>query len=787
MQTDRKIPLAILLCSSASLAYEVALTRIFSITLWYHYAFMIISIAMLGFAASGTALALYPRLGKAENLGWYALVLGIALPASHLLANSVPFDPVRLEWEKGQFLYLGLYYLILAVPFFSAGMVVATAFAVQSGRSGLLYGADLVGAGFGSLGVLALLATVSPERGVFVIAVIPLIASLGMGGRVVRSCALFLVVADLLMFLHLPGSAALRISPYKGLPAALRYPGATRLKTHYSPFARIDTFESPAVRFAPGLSLRYLDPLPPQIGLAIDGGEVSAITAGGDPSLLAFLDYLPAALPYALGRRGDVLVIDPAGGLQVLLARRFGATDPVKVETDPAVVRIVREDLGRFSGGVYDGRTFTGLGRSWLSGRKERFALIDISLQGTEAYGSFGIGEEYRFTVEAFTEYFRHLDDEGMLAVNLYIIPPPRTEFRLLATMADALEEIGVREPARHVAAVRSWGSLCILVTKSALTAADTAVIRRFAAGRRFDTLWLPGITAAETNRFVRSRESGYFRAFAAILDQRERERFLADYMFDVSPVRDDRPFFRYHLKLGRIGDIYRAMGRKWQFFLEEGYIVPAVLVQALLLGLALLLLPLLVRRDGGDPRGKRLLLSFALLGIGYMSVETALIQKVILPLEHPAYAVATVLAALLVSSGAGSLASERLSLLRRTAVPGVIAVLIALYWLALPAVSAVIAPEPLQFKVALLFLALFPLGFLMGIPFPSCIRELGLVSPVLIPRGWAINGVVSVLTPLLAIMLAMAFGFGSVLLLGAVAYALVFLNLKALDVRRKT
>ena len=147
----------------------------------------------------------------------------------------------------------------------------------------------------------------------------------------------------------------------------------------------------------------------------------------------------------------------------------------------------------------------------------------------------------------------------------------------------------------------------------------------------------------------------------------------------------------------------------------------------------------------------------------------------------------ATVLAALLVSSGAGSLASERLSLLRRTAVPGVIAVLIALYWLALPAVSAVIAPEPLQFKVALLFLALFPLGFLMGIPFPSCIRELGLVSPVLIPRGWAINGVVSVLTPLLAIMLAMAFGFGSVLLLGAVAYVLVFLNLKALDVRRKT
>jgi hypothetical protein len=638
-----------------------------------------------------------------------------------------------------------------------------------------------VGAGLGSLGVLALLNVTSPERGVFIISMAALAAAWGTGGRGVRCSSLVLIALDLFLFLHPPGLAEIRISPYKGLPAALRYPGAEPLKTYHTPFARVDTFTSPAVRFAPGLSLRYLDPLPEQVGLAVDGGEVTAITAVGDPSLLAFLDYLPAALPYAIGGKGDVLIIDPRGGLQVLLARRFGAGDPVKVETDPALVQVVRRDWDRFSGDIYAGRTHTGLGRSWLQGRAERFAIIDISLQGTEPSGFFGIAEDYRFTVEAFTEYLSHLEGDGVLAVNLYLIPPARTELRLLATMVEALEELGVRKPADHLAAVRSWGSLCLLVKRSPLTATDVAAVRRFAAQRRFDPLWLPGITAAETNRYVKTRGTDYFRAFAAILDQRQRNGFLADYLFDVAPVRDDSPFFRYHLKLARFGDIYRTMGKKWQFFLEEGYIVPAVFIQALTLSLALLLLTALAGRGSrSGSRGRRLLACFALLGLGYMSVETALVQKVILPLEHPSYAVATVLAALLVSSGTGSLLSSRLAHLRSRAVPAVIAILIVVYRFVLPAASAVIAPAPLPAKMALLFLALFPLGLLMGTPFPTCIQQLGLVNPILIPWAWAINGTLSVLAPLLAIMLAMAFGFSSVLWLGAVAYLLVFVNLKS-------
>jgi hypothetical protein len=781
MTSTRKTPLAILLCSSAGLAYEVALTRIFSISLGYHFAFMIISIAMLGFAASGTALALSPRLRDMDRLAVYSFLLGISVTGSYLLANQVPFDPVRLAWEKGQLLNLGLYYLILAVPFFCTGLMVATAFTAQSDRSGLLYGADLLGAGLGSLGVLFLLGVTAPERGVFVISMVALAAAWILGGTRMRAATLTVFGLDLLLLLHPPGLADLRISPYKGLTAALRYPGAEPLKTYNTPFARIDTFKSPAVRFAPGLSFRYLDPLPPQIGVAIDGGEISAITAAGDQTLLAFLDYLPSALPYAIAGKGRVLVIDPKGGLQALMARRFGAKRLVKAETDPAIVDVVRRDWGKFSGDIYGSHTFTGLGRSWLGGAGEKFDIIDISLQGTEPYGSFGIAEDYRFTVEAFTEYLRHLDGEGMLAVNLYIVPPPRTELRLLATMVEALAELGVRDPALHLAAVRSWGSLCLLVKKSPITPAETAAIRRFATERRFDLLLFPGITAAETNIYVKSRGSDYFRAFASILDPARRERFLAEYMFDVTPATDNRPFFHFFLKLARTGDIYRAMGGKWQFFLEEGYVVPAVFAQVAGLGVLILILPVVARRKSGvdSSQGRQLLPSFALLGVGYMFVETALIQKIILPLEHPSYAVATVLAALLVSSGGGSLLSCRFASLRRPVIPALIAILILIYTFLIPAVTPAIAPEALPTKVFLVFTLLVPLGLLMGIPFPTIIQRLGLADPLLIPHAWAINGTLSVLAPLLAIMLAMAFGFRSVLLLGAVAYLLVFINLK--------
>ena len=782
MSKEPRILPVIFMVSMASLAFEVLLTRIFSITLWYHFAFMVISIAMLGFAASGTVLALYPGLKRLERIGWYAFALGVAMPSGFLLANLVAFDPVRLAWERWEFLNILLTYLCLALPFFCTGLVIATAFSLQNQRSGLLYGADMVGAGAGSLGILLLMMYAPPEQGIFILSLLVVAVAALVGSRRLRVAALLPGAAILGLLLLQPGFSRPRISPYKGLEAAMRYPGAEHLRTWHTPFARIDTFRSPAVRYAPGLSLHYQEKLPEQIGVSVDGGEVNAVTAVADPAALAFLEYLPAALPYALGPRREVLILDPKGGLSVLTARHYGAERISTVEGVSALLQVVRDDLRGFGGALYVRESRTGLGRSWLAGSSQRFDLIDITLQGAEPSAAFGIGEDYRFTVEAFREYLQHLTANGILSVNLFIIPPPRTELRILATLATALEELGVREPGGHLAAIRSWGTLTIIAKRSPITMDEATAVRHFAGQHRFDLAWLSGATAKESNVHIRTRNVDYFRAFSAIMSPLERDSFLSGYLFDIRPVRDEAPFFSHFLRFDRIPETYQVMGGKWQFFLEEGYILPAVFVQVLAISALLMLLPVLSERRPqvvGVTARRGFLSYFALLGLAYMFVEVALIQKLILPLEDPPMAVAMVLASLLISSGAGSLLSQRCSWLARPAIMLVLALVVAAGALFLPHLINIAANWPLPLKATLFCLTVALPGFLMGIPFPTGLRLLGQVEPGLIPWAWTVNGAFSVLAPLLAVMVAMVAGFQGVLLLGAGAYLLAFLIIR--------
>jgi len=786
--SEAKIPPVILLSSCAALAYEVALTRIFSISLSYHYAFMIIGIAMLGYAASGTALALFPHLMEIGRVGRYALLLGVTIPASYLLANSLPLDPVRLSWDRLQLIYLGLSYLLLAFPFFFAGLVVATAFTAASSRSALFYGADLVGAGLGSLGIILFMSVLPPERTVFLLATLPLAAAWLVSARPFRTAAIALILLDLLLFVRQPVFAPIRISPYKGLASALLFPGARHLATHTFPFARVDTFTSPAARFAPGLSLRYQEPLPPQVGIAVDADDSSAVTAAADRQALAFLDYLPSALPYVVKKPDRALLLDPRGGLQLLVARRYGAARIVTVESRPEVARVIRHDLRKFSGDLYGGESWTGLGRSWLAGRQDSFDLIDVSLLGTEPAGSFGIAEDYRFTVEAFGEYLGHLRPDGMLSVNLYIIPPPRAELRLLATITAALGEAGIADPGRHLAVIRSWGTISVLVKKTPLTGPEVAKVREFARERWFDALYYPGVAPEETARFVKMAGEDYAAVIACLLDPGRRERFLADYLFDVAPVRDDRPFFHYYLRLSHLAEIYRAMGGKWQFFLEEGLILPALLLQVLALGALLLLAPVLAAPGSKSLHGpgRPLLSYFAFLGIGYLFVETALIQKFILPLENPSAAMAAILGALLVGSGCGSLMAHSFSRMASGASLLAAAFLASVSGILLPVVLPAIATLALPVKVVIVTLLVVPLGVSMGIPFPVGIRALGEIDPSAIPWAWVTNGYLSVLAPPLAVMLAMATGFSSILLAGALAYLLAYVCLTRMVRRLK-
>jgi len=792
MIKDRKILPVIFLCSLSSLAYQIALTRIFSISLWYHFAFMIVSIAMLGIGASGTVLSLYSRLRDLSYLGMYSLLLGIGISLSYLISNQIHFDPVKLSWETTQLFYICLYYITLSVPFFFFGLIIATAFASFSERAGLIYGADLLGAGIGSIGILSLMTATGPDRVVFILSSIVFMASFVIGNNKVKAVSIVLILFNLSLLLYRPALIETRISPYKGLQVALRYPGAEHMKSYSSPFSRIDVFKSPLVRSAPGLSLIYLEPLPEQIGFSIDGNEIGAIIHGGESDFkaesLRFLKYLPSALPYEMGKRDDVLVLDPKGGLHVLVARHYNSKNIYKVESNPLIVNIIKKDFRDFSGNIYERDTWTGLGRSWLKADRKRFDIIDISLMGTLPSGHFGIAEDYRFTVEAFKEYLRHLKPEGMVCINLFILPPPRVELRILTTIIKAMEEVGIKNYEQQIVALRSWGSICILLKRSPFTFQEIGSIKKFSHSLKFDLIYYPGIKEEESNIYVMMPSNEYFIAFRDLLNPETKNSFMQNYLFDIGPVRDDKPFFHYYLKFKNIREIYKTMGEKWQYFIEEGYILPAVFVQVIFLSLILIVLPAAARRKVNlkfeAEKGKNLSLDlnllpyFAFLGIGFMFVEISLIQRIILPLENPPYAVATVLTSLLIGSGIGSLLSYRTEGLRSPFVMIVLSFLIIIYSLLLSFISDVIAPHSLPVKMLSVFFVFMPLGFLMGIPFPTGLKMLGERNELLIPWAWAINGCFSVLSPILAIMLAMAIGFTSVLWIGAVMYLLAFVTL---------
>jgi hypothetical protein len=796
-----KIFFVIFLSSFSTLAYEITLTRIFSISLSYHFAFMIISIAMLGIGASGTALSIFRRLKNPSRLGMDSLLLGISIPLTYLLAKSIPFDPIELLWAKTEIFYIGLTYFVLSIPFFFTGLIIAKALTLFSKKSSLLYGGDLLGAGVGSIGILFLMTVAGADQAVFCISSIALLSPLILGRKGLKIVSLIFNLLVLSIAILHPSWMNPWMSPYKELQVALRYPEAKHLRTYDSPFSRIDLFRSPAVRFAPGLSLRYLDPLPDQIGFSIDGGEINAVTNPADRTSLTFLKYLPSSLPYEIKRLEDVLILDPRGGLQVLVADYFRSKNVYRVEGNPLLIKIIRNELEDFSGRLYSRKTWSGLGRSFLRSFERKFDLIDLSLMGAVPSGSFGIAEDYRYTVEAFREYMEHLKPEGFLSISLYLLPPPRTEWRLLNTLRTAMEELGVEDVEKRIVAIRTWGSITLLGKGSAFSSAEIEAIKRFSKDRRFDLVYYPGIRDEETNRYIKMVSDEYAFEFKKLLNPETHNAFIDHYTFDIRPVRDENPFFHDYLRLKNIKEIYRIMGRKWQYFIQEGYLLPVLFVQVFLLSLLLVLLPAITmyRKDKVKAKAQKKennfnlnlnlslslkLLYFAFLGLGFMFTEVSLVQKTILPLEMPSYAVAAVLASILISSGIGSLLSYRVPSIRTPSVTIVLSVLVTAYSLLLPYLSGILSPYWMAFKFFLVFFIFLPLGLFMGIPFPAGLKILGENHEDLIPWAWAINGCFSVLAPLLAIMLAMAAGFRSALWAGAAAYLLAFLTSFSLSPR---
>jgi len=783
--------------SLATLAYEVSLTRIFSIAQGYHFAFMVISIGLLGVGASGSFLMVFSSILKKElkkSLFITTLTFSLISLTSYLLINQIPFDPMRISWDKTQLLYILCYYVLLSLPFFFTGLTISLAITHLYHQVNQIYFADLAGAALGCLLALLVFSLRGTTGAIATVFLLGLFSSFCFSLQCTRRLfSLFplLLACFFLIFIKIETTLLqINISPYKGLMVALRYPSAKLLSTKWNPFSRVDVVKSPAARFAPGLSLNFQDSLPHQLGITVDGNNLNAITHyNGEKEKLSFLSQLPSALPYYLKELGDILILEPMGGLDVLMGLYFGAKNIDGIELNPLVVNAVKHDFKKFSGYLYEQEgvhIIVGEIRSYLRKTKKHYDLLQLSISnalGASSSGVYGLVEDYIFTEEAFSQYLDHLKVGGFLAITCYLLPPPRHELRVLSLIISALKKRKISEPQLRLGVIRTWGTMTIVCKQGYFDSKEIEKLKNFCHERNFDLVYYPGINPEEVNLYNQLKEPLYYQFITQLTEEGSREKFYRDYLFDLSPVTDDRPFFYHFFKWNKLKEVYRSVEGKWQFLIEGAYLVPVIFIQTLFLSVFFIFLPTLLASRRSAIRGisrkqaVRVVSYFFFIGMGFMFVEISLIQKFILFLDHPYYAISLVIAALLMSTGVGSYLSKRLSIMKRGKTVKVLLLVLCLsitaYSFILPSLFHLLLPYSLLSRQCLTPLMLLPLGILMGIPFPLGIRWLSSLSSPLIPWAWCVNGCSSVLSSTLAVMIALGGGFSLVLYLAACCYGL--------------
>jgi hypothetical protein len=795
--TSRLPRLSVAIVSAAALGYEVLLMRLFSIIQWHHFAYMIISLALLGYGASGTFISiarpwLLRRYAPAycSNLALF----GLSAVLCFLLAQRLPFNPEEILWDWRQPLYLAQLYLLLAVPFFFAANAIALALSRNTTAISRLYAADLLGAGLGSLLIIGLLFALFPQTALQVIGSVGLLAAL-VAARELQLAPRWQLaaIAGIIALLLVPANLLqLQVSPYKSLPQTLRVSGTQVIAQHTSPLGLLSVVESNTVplRHAPGLSLYAESPIPQQLGVFTDADGITAIDYNPGQEPLDYLDQLTSALPYYLAAPRRVLILGAGGGSGIQQALNHNVPHIEGVELNPQLASLLQRDYAEWSGQLYS-RNGVQLhiadARGFVKRSRIDYDLIQISLLdawGASGAGLYSLNENYLYTVEALEDYLGRLAPGGYLAISRWIKLPPRDTLKLFATAVRALQSDGANDPATQLVLIRSWQTSTLLIKRGAFNEAELDALRNFCRSRAFDVAWYPGMPAAEANRFNHLAESYFYTAASALTGSGAAD-FTDRYKFDITPATDNRPYFFHFFKWQVLPEILALRDAGGLPLLEAGYLVlVATLLQALLLSLVLILLPLAVlqrhaTKTAADASRWRMAGYFSAIGLAFLFIEIACMQKFILFLHHPLYAVATVLAAFLVFAGLGSAWTARLPqnvmVTVRTTRYAVllIAVLGGAYILMLGPLFDQLIHLGMAARIALSTLLIAPLAFCMGMPFPLGLSQVGAKAPEFIPWAWGINGCASVLSAASATLLAIQFGFNVVVLTALLLYLL--------------
>jgi spermidine synthase len=778
--------LSIALISCAALGLEILLMRLFAIVQWHHFAYLAVSLALLGYGAAGAALAM---VGDRLHLVFHkafaisALLFGLTAPIAFLAAQAIPFNALEILWDPRQWLWLSLQYLLLFVPFFFAAFCLCLAFSRFGGQSHRIYGADLWGASAGGLLAIGLLFLLPSQRVLLVVGSLALAAAVLAWPPPRRWAMHFLLLAVLLLPWAIPDKlTALHPSQYKSLSQSLLVPGARALAEKHSPLGQVTVVENQLMplRHAPGLSMNAGSEPPAQLGVFVDGEGPGAITRfDGNLESLVFLGQLPSAMPYQLLHRPSVLVLGAGAGMDVLQALHHEASSVDAVELDANVAALIARDHAVFAGSLYQlpqVKLHVAEARSFVAGSRQRYDLIVLPLAdtfGTASAGLYGMAEDYLHTEEAFRLYFRRLAPDGMLVLNRWMQLPPRDLIKLAATAVEALAQEGVAQPIRHLALLRGWQTATLAVKRTPFTAQDVAALRAFAEAQGFDLELAGGKAGADAphHRLDQPYFAEAFNVLSGTAD--ERADFYRRYKFHIEPSVDDRPYFQHFFTWRALPEIMRLKERGGLPLVEMGYpVLVATWLQAVVFGALLILLPLRVakwRSAAGSMGHGRVFAYFAALGMAFMLLEMAFLQKFVLLLGHPLYAAAAVLTAFLFFAGAGSRMSGRLSAggNRKPMLWPAIGIMLlgTIYLAVLPALLAICMSWPMAARLALGVVLVAPLAFCMGMPFPLGMARVAAAEAGLLPWAYGVNACFSVMSAPLATLLAIEIGFSGVVM----------------------
>lgn len=786
---SRQLRAVIFVVSSITIAAEIILMRELALRFWEHLAWLVISVALLGFGASGTVLVLVNRLvsGAVSPLHFGSL-LGMALsfPLCLQVADGIDFDLVQIAWQPVQLWKLGALQAVLAIPFLFSGMFIALALQGKPGHVPGHYSASFVGSAAGALMILPAFFFLPPRMLILGCSMIIMAGALACIRRK-RQAAAWGCSAILLALLTWQFPLASTVSQDKAVPQITAMPASRVVDRQYGPQGLVQVLDAPAVHAAPGLSLMNADPVPEQRLVALDAEIAGQLYEGRSAADFAFLDSTTQALPYRFGSSSNLLIGNATGNGRIGLALYHGVDTITVLTENRSFKRLLAAEISRSDNLDRYGDAHIQLEvntlHGYLDGADRRFSLIVLPTTGADFGGLRSAVPDSLFTLETFRSCLAKLTDSGLLAVTTHAHSPPRESLRLLNMFIDVLNDSG-REPRNHIAVVRNWATVTLVASKSIINARQTARIRAFTGQKGFDLVWLPDLSDQEVNEYHILDEPQYYLGAKNLLGP-QKEAFMSTYVYDLGSPESRRPFFHHFSRFSAAGSVDEQLGRRSRAYTELG---TALLIGALalsfVLALVLIVLPLIpaVGLPGKSIEHISVLGFFAAIGFGFMLLEMGLLQFFTVYLAHPVYAASAVLSGFLFFGGIGSgiaagfkdpLTGLHFAIGAATAGVGLITLL------TIEPLLAAADGLSLPAKMAVVFTLTGPAAVLMGMMFPLGLKRVGRSLPRLSPWAWSVNGFASVVATLCTPLVAMRWGFDTVGLAALGCYMLAaFLSL---------